>query len=138
MKPLAAVILAAGKGTRMRCKTPKVLQSVAGQPMIFYALELATALQASPLVVVVGREGEQIQKQLPASGWQAVKQIEPLGTGDALRQTAGFSALQGPGITVTLNDSPRRGSDFGDNAPDNDDLVVHQGDVQAVPFPIQV
>lgn len=87
MKPLAAVILAAGKGTRMRCKTPKVLQSVAGRPMIFYALELATALQASPLVVVVGQQGEQIQKQLPAGGWQAVKQIEPLGTGHALRQT---------------------------------------------------
>jgi uncharacterized protein YlxW (UPF0749 family) len=51
---------------------------------------------------------------------------------NALRQSAGFSSLQGPGITVTLNDSPRRGSDFGDNAPDNDNLVVHQGDVQAV------
>lgn len=51
---------------------------------------------------------------------------------DALRQTAGFTELHGPGMTVTLNDSPRRGSDFGGNAPDNDDLVVHQGDVQAV------
>ncbi len=51
---------------------------------------------------------------------------------DAVRQPAGFTALRGPGLTVTLNDSPRRGSDFGDNAPDNDDLVVHQGDVQAV------
>jgi bifunctional UDP-N-acetylglucosamine pyrophosphorylase/glucosamine-1-phosphate N-acetyltransferase len=87
MKPLAAVILAAGKGTRMRCKTPKVLQPVASRPMIFYALELATALQASPAVVVVGHQGEQIQKQLPASGWQAVEQTEQLGTGHALRQT---------------------------------------------------
>jgi bifunctional UDP-N-acetylglucosamine pyrophosphorylase / glucosamine-1-phosphate N-acetyltransferase len=87
MKPLAAVILAAGKGTRMRCKTPKVLQPVAGRPMILYALELATALEASPLTVVVGHQGDQIQKQLPASGWQAVKQIEQLGTGHALRQT---------------------------------------------------
>nr|WP_232344802.1 MULTISPECIES: DUF881 domain-containing protein [Actinoplanes] len=51
---------------------------------------------------------------------------------DAVRQPAGFTALRGPGLTVSLNDSPRRGSDFGDNAPDNDDLVVHQGDVQAV------
>lgn len=54
------------------------------------------------------------------------------GLADAVRQPAGFTALHGPGVTVTLNDSPRRGSDFGDNAPDNDDLVVHQGDVQAV------
>ncbi|BCY04962.1 DUF881 domain-containing protein [Actinoplanes sp. L3-i22] len=51
---------------------------------------------------------------------------------DAIREPAGFTALHGPGLTVALNDSPRRGSDFGDNAPDNDDLVVHQGDVQAV------
>ena len=51
---------------------------------------------------------------------------------DALRAPAGFTALQGPGITVTLNDSSRRATDLGPNAPDNDDLVVHQGDVQAV------
>ncbi|WP_328464099.1 DUF881 domain-containing protein [Actinoplanes sp. NBC_00393] len=53
-------------------------------------------------------------------------------TADEMRQSAGFTGLHGPGLTVTLNDSPRRGTDFGDNAPDNDDLVVHQGDVQAV------
>ncbi|MBG0560521.1 DUF881 domain-containing protein [Actinoplanes sp. NEAU-A11] len=53
-------------------------------------------------------------------------------TADAMREPAGFTALHGPGLTVTLNDSPRRGTDFGDNAPDNDDLVVHQGDVQSV------
>ncbi|MBU2670020.1 DUF881 domain-containing protein [Actinoplanes bogorensis] len=52
---------------------------------------------------------------------------------DALRATAGFTALQGPGVTVTLDDSSRRSNDFSAvNAPDNDDLVVHQGDVQAV------
>ena len=52
---------------------------------------------------------------------------------DALREPAGFTALRGPGVTITLNDSPRRRGEFGaQNAPDNDDLVVHQGDVQAV------
>jgi uncharacterized protein YlxW (UPF0749 family) len=52
---------------------------------------------------------------------------------DALRAQAGFTAVHGPGITVTLNDSSRRTNDFlGANAPDNDDLVVHQQDVQAV------
>ncbi|GGN81079.1 membrane protein [Actinoplanes lobatus] len=50
----------------------------------------------------------------------------------ALRQSAGFSKMHGPGLSITLDDSPRRDSDFGDNAPDNDALVVHQGDVQAV------
>ena len=51
---------------------------------------------------------------------------------DALRAGAGFTALKGPGLTVVLNDSSRRGADLGPNAPNNDDLVVHQGDVQAV------
>jgi uncharacterized protein YlxW (UPF0749 family) len=49
---------------------------------------------------------------------------------DALRGGAGFTALHGPGITVNLNDSPQRTT--GTDAPENDDLVVHQGDVQAV------
>jgi uncharacterized protein YlxW (UPF0749 family) len=51
---------------------------------------------------------------------------------DSMREAAGFTALHGPGVTVTLNDSPRRASESDPNGPDNDDLVVHQGDVQAV------
>lgn len=51
---------------------------------------------------------------------------------DALRQPAGFSALRGPGLTIVLNDSPRRAGETNQGGPDNDDLVVHQGDVQAV------
>jgi bifunctional UDP-N-acetylglucosamine pyrophosphorylase/glucosamine-1-phosphate N-acetyltransferase len=87
MRPLAAVVLAAGKGTRMRCKTPKVIQPVAGRPMISYALESAAALQASPAVVVVGHQAEPIKRVLPADGWHAVEQTEQLGTGHAMRQT---------------------------------------------------
>jgi uncharacterized protein YlxW (UPF0749 family) len=49
---------------------------------------------------------------------------------EALRQQAGFTGLRGPGLTVVLNDSPRRGTERG--LADPDDLVVHQGDVQAV------
>jgi bifunctional UDP-N-acetylglucosamine pyrophosphorylase / glucosamine-1-phosphate N-acetyltransferase len=87
MTPLAAVILAAGKGTRMRSKTPKVMQPVAGRPMIFYTLDLAAGLQASPVVVVVGHQAERLTKMMPQTGWQAVEQAEQLGTGHAVRQT---------------------------------------------------
>ncbi|MFG1607167.1 DUF881 domain-containing protein [Actinoplanes sp. NPDC049265] len=51
---------------------------------------------------------------------------------DGMQAAAGFTKLQGPGLTVVLNDSPRRVGDGGPNNPKNDDLVVHQGDVQAV------
>ena len=75
MRPLAAVILAAGKGTRMRCKSPKVVQPVAGRPMISYALELATSLECLP------RHGgaraasgpDHAPGSLPAAGKQSCK-----------------------------------------------------------------
>jgi len=52
---------------------------------------------------------------------------------DAMREPAGFTPLHGPGVTVVLNDSSRRTTDpASPEAPENDDLVVHQGDVQAV------
>jgi uncharacterized protein YlxW (UPF0749 family) len=51
---------------------------------------------------------------------------------EALRQQAGFTALRGDGVTVVLNDSSRRPNDGTGDSAQNDDLVVHQGDVQAV------
>jgi bifunctional UDP-N-acetylglucosamine pyrophosphorylase / glucosamine-1-phosphate N-acetyltransferase len=71
----------------MRCKTPKVIQPVAGRPMILYTFELAASLRASPAVVVVGHQAEPVRQMLPAVGWSAVEQMEQLGTGHAMRQT---------------------------------------------------
>ena len=51
---------------------------------------------------------------------------------DRMQAGAGFTELRGPGLTVVLDDSSRRVGDGGPNNPKNDDLVVHQGDVQAV------
>jgi uncharacterized protein YlxW (UPF0749 family) len=51
---------------------------------------------------------------------------------DASREQAGFTALRGPGLTVELNDAPRLGDGSQPDAGSNDDLVVHQSDVQAV------
>ncbi|BFU48078.1 DUF881 domain-containing protein [Krasilnikovia sp. MM14-A1004] len=61
---------------------------------------------------------------------QPVKQARQ--QADAQRAAAGFTTVRGPGLTVVLNDSHRRDAGTGPNAPGNDDLVVHQGDVQAV------
>lgn len=52
--------------------------------------------------------------------------------GEASREAAGFTAMSGPGLTVELDDAPRRGDDLLPDNARNDDLVVHQGDVQAV------
>jgi uncharacterized protein YlxW (UPF0749 family) len=82
------------------------------------------------------RTAAQLNAQVEQETAELAKVDQPVkearGQADALRQPAGFTALRGPGLTVILNDSPRRVSDSDPNAPDNDDLVVHQGDVQAV------
>jgi bifunctional UDP-N-acetylglucosamine pyrophosphorylase/glucosamine-1-phosphate N-acetyltransferase len=59
-----ALILAAGKGTRMKSARPKVLHHVAGAPMIEYVLDAAAALGTATRTVVVGHEAAQVQTAL--------------------------------------------------------------------------
>ncbi|MBI9048717.1 MAG: bifunctional UDP-N-acetylglucosamine diphosphorylase/glucosamine-1-phosphate N-acetyltransferase GlmU [Anaerolineaceae bacterium] len=86
MKKFAAVILAAGQGTRMRSDLPKVLHCIAGKPMLQYSLDLVDGVTDQSPVVVIGHKGEEVQKVV---GEQArfVVQHEQLGTGHAV-QTA--------------------------------------------------
>jgi bifunctional UDP-N-acetylglucosamine pyrophosphorylase/glucosamine-1-phosphate N-acetyltransferase len=85
----AAVVLAAGKGTRMRSPLPKVLQPLAGQPMLVHVLTTLAQLgfspnQGNPPIVVVGHAAEQIMQTI-GSGPRYVVQYEQRGTGDAAR-----------------------------------------------------
>ena len=84
----AAVILAAGQGTRMKSEIPKVLHPVAGRPMIAYPLQLARDLGSDPVLVVVGHGADRVKEELAASGVSFVHQLQQLGTGHALRCTA--------------------------------------------------
>ena len=87
LERLAAVILAAGQGTRMKSTLPKVLHPIAGRPMVCHALAVAEALGASPRVVVVGPGDGQTRAAVQAFDPEAimVEQAERLGTGHALR-----------------------------------------------------
>ena len=60
--PLAVVILAAGHGTRMKSRRAKVLHEIAGRPMLAYPLALAQSLAPDRLVVVIGRESEDVRQ----------------------------------------------------------------------------
>jgi bifunctional UDP-N-acetylglucosamine pyrophosphorylase/glucosamine-1-phosphate N-acetyltransferase len=83
------VILAAGKGTRMKSSRPKVLHRVAGRPMIEYVLRAAASLSPSSTTLVVGHMKEALQEGL--AGWDGLRFVvqEPqLGTGHALLQAA--------------------------------------------------
>ena len=89
-QPLHVVILAAGAGTRMKSTLPKVLQNVAGKPMLGHVIDTARALKADAIHVVYGHEGQQV---LDAFAGQAdlqwAEQKERLGTGHAVQQVIG-------------------------------------------------
>ena len=81
---LAAVILAAGKGTRMRSALPKVLHPICGQPMLYYPLEAARLAGFKQLKVVVGHRADQVSQTFPDGDLTWIQQTDQLGTGHAL------------------------------------------------------
>jgi bifunctional UDP-N-acetylglucosamine pyrophosphorylase/glucosamine-1-phosphate N-acetyltransferase len=79
----SVLIMAAGRGTRMRSQLPKVLHPLCGRPLILWPVEAAREAGAERVVVVVGREGDEIGRVLPP-GVEVVLQDPPAGTGDAV------------------------------------------------------
>lgn len=87
MKKLTAVILAAGKGTRMKSKLPKVLHKVGGRPMLEHVMDAAEAAGCRDNVVIIGH-GAELVRELVGSRAQVALQAEQLGTGHAVLQAA--------------------------------------------------
>ncbi|QUX94478.1 UDP-N-acetylglucosamine diphosphorylase/glucosamine-1-phosphate N-acetyltransferase [Marinomonas sp. CT5] len=94
------VILAAGKGSRMKSAFSKVLHKVGGIAMVRRVLATANTLPESKLHLVVGYQGEQVEANCQDFSANVVWQNDPRGTGDALRRVAPF--LQENGATLTL------------------------------------
>lgn len=84
MSKSAALILAAGKGTRMHSDRPKVLQTLLGEPMLAYVREALTPIFGDDIFMVVGHRAEMVQTAFPHARF--VHQVEQLGTGHALMQ----------------------------------------------------
>ena len=87
MAKLTAVILAAGKGTRMKSKLPKVLHKVGGHPMLEHVMDAAEAAGCRDNVVVIGH-GAELVRELVGSRARIALQAEQLGTGHAVLQAA--------------------------------------------------
>jgi bifunctional UDP-N-acetylglucosamine pyrophosphorylase/glucosamine-1-phosphate N-acetyltransferase len=103
-RDLLVVILAAGKGTRMRSSLPKVLHPLAGQPLLSYPINLARQLGAGN-IVVVHAPGQQAALAEVAAGSIMVTQQHPLGTGHAVNQVP--QALRDiPEVLVLYGDVP--------------------------------
>lgn len=85
-EPLGIIILAAGKGTRMKSTLPKVLHPLSGRPLLAYVLDTARGLHAERIVVVVGHRASLIRAAFPETDLIFVEQTRRLGTGHAVRR----------------------------------------------------
>jgi bifunctional UDP-N-acetylglucosamine pyrophosphorylase/glucosamine-1-phosphate N-acetyltransferase len=100
-RPRVAVVLAAGKGTRMRSAIPKVLHEAAGRPLLAWVVEAARDAGCSKILIVVGHGAEQVRDAIQGDdiGW--VLQAEQRGTGHALAQVEGH--VDGPATLLVLS-----------------------------------
>ncbi len=103
--PIDVVVMAAGKGTRMKSRLPKVLQRLAGVPLVQHVLNTAAQLNARSAVVITGHGADQVEPLVLAPGQalavQCVRQEPQLGTGHAVQQAV--PVLPDDGVVVVLS-----------------------------------
>jgi len=101
MEVIAAVVLAAGKGTRMKSDRAKVLHQACGRPLAYFPIRAAFALDCAPVVAVVGHQADLVEKDLaqlfPGAPLEFALQKEQLGTGHAVLSAQ--AALKRAGVT---------------------------------------
>ncbi len=100
-----AIVLAAGKGTRMKSKLYKVLHPVLGKPMVQHVVDQLKALDLSSITTVVGFGAEKVQEQL-GNTCEFVIQKEQLGTGHAVQQAEKYLANKKGTTIVVCGDTP--------------------------------
>ena len=97
----SVIILAAGKGTRMRSNLPKVLQPLAGRPLLRHVIETAKKLNAANIITIYGHGGDKVQQAFEQENVQWVEQAEQLGTGHAVKVT--LPVLPTDGVSLILS-----------------------------------
>ena len=108
--PLSVVILAAGQGKRMNSDLPKVLQPLAGQPLLKHVIRTARALEPANIYVVYGHGGAQVQAVLDHENVDWILQAEQLGTGHAVMQAMSIIPDEHT-VLVLYGDVPLIGAD---------------------------
>ncbi|MFF5206578.1 bifunctional UDP-N-acetylglucosamine diphosphorylase/glucosamine-1-phosphate N-acetyltransferase GlmU [Streptosporangium sp. NPDC000396] len=107
-RPAAIIVLAAGEGTRMKSKTPKILHELCGRTLVDHMLTAARGLEPERLIVVVGHERERVQAHLARTSpdARAVVQAEQKGTGHAVRVVLETIGTIDGTVLVTYGDTP--------------------------------
>ena len=104
---IAALILAAGKGTRMKSEIVKVMHPLAGKPMVAYPVAVAKMVGASRIALVVGHQAERVQEYFNRDETiSIVLQEEQLGTGHAVACAAEFLAGCDGDLLILCGDTP--------------------------------
>jgi len=98
---LSVVIMAAGKGTRMRSARPKVLHALGGEPLLGHVVRTAESLAPERCIVVTGHGADAVEASFAGAQRVFVRQMPQLGTGHAVQQA--LPALPDDGITLVLN-----------------------------------
>ena len=110
----AAIVLAAGKSTRMRSKTPKMLHPLCGQPILFHILDALASVGVTRRIVVIGHEGERVASKVRARYGDSVEfawQREQKGTGHAVQMAEdALKEHDGP-VLVLPGDAPLLSAD---------------------------
>ena len=103
---LAIAIMAAGKGTRLKSKRPKVLHEIGGKPLLAHVIAAAAQIVSPPdIYVIVGHEAERVKAAVAATGVQFVLQPEQRGTGHAI-QSAREQVKDYDTLLVLSGDAP--------------------------------
>jgi len=106
MQELRTIILAAGKGTRMKSSTPKVLHEVCGKPIIQYVLDVSKSVGSTKTYVVIGHKNDAVKEFLSKDNVKLLEQKKQLGTADAVKVAArNLSSYRGD-VLILCGDTP--------------------------------
>ena len=103
--PLSVIILAAGKGSRMKSEKPKVIHKLAGVPMLQHVVNTARHLNPEQILIVIGHESHQVESAMQEQDLIFVEQTEQLGTGHAVLQCSDL-LNDGNDLLVLYGDVP--------------------------------
>lgn len=102
---IASIILAAGKGTRMKSKIPKVLHKVSGKPLVWHVCQSVSSVGVQEIILVVGHQAEDVKAEL-GDKYKYALQEKQLGTGHAVIQAEPYLSKVADTILVLCGDTP--------------------------------
>ena len=109
--PLVGIVLAAGKGTRMKSDLPKVLHLLLGKPMIHHVLDTLISLKLKEIIVIVGHRAPEVQQALNSYPVKFAMQANQRGTGHAVKQAKSLLSAFDGDVLIMCGDTPLFTSD---------------------------